>query len=88
MLRNFMQEKRSLAVVVDEFGGTAGMVSVEDVLEEIVGEIEDEFDEIDKIETALGKGHYVFSARLEIAETWTPKRTTKKHTQEELTQLR
>ena len=66
MLRNFMQEKRSLAVVVDEFGGTAGMVSVEDVLEEIVGEIEDEFDEVDKIETAIGKGHYVFSARLEI----------------------
>jgi putative hemolysin len=66
MLRNFMQEKRSLAVVVDEFGGTAGMVSVEDVLEEIVGEIEDEFDVEDKIETVLAEGHYLFSARLEI----------------------
>jgi CBS domain containing-hemolysin-like protein len=66
MLRNFIQEKRSLAIVVDEFGGTAGMVSVEDVLEEIVGEIEDEFDVEDKVETVLGEGHYVFSARLEI----------------------
>ena len=66
MLRNFMQEKRSLAVVVDEFGGTAGMVSVEDVLEEIVGEIEDEFDVEDKMETVLAEGHYLFSARLEI----------------------
>ena len=66
MLRNFMQEKRSLAVVVDEFGGTAGMVSVEDVLEEIVGEIEDEFDVEDKVETVLEEGHYVFSTRLEV----------------------
>ena len=66
MLRNFMQEKRSLAVVVDEFGGTAGMVSVEDVLEEIVGEIEEEFDVEDKVETVLGEGHYVFSTRLEV----------------------
>lgn len=66
MLRNFMQEKRSLAVVVDEFGGTAGMVSVEDVLEEIVGEIEDEFDVEDKLETVLEEGHYVFSTRLEV----------------------
>jgi len=66
MLRNFMQEKRSLAVVVDEFGGTAGMVSVEDVLEEIVGEIEDEFDVEDKVETVLGEGHFVFSTRLEV----------------------
>lgn len=66
MLRNFIQEKRSLAVVVDEFGGTAGMVSVEDVLEEIVGEIEDEFDVEDKVETVVGEGHYVLSARWEI----------------------
>lgn len=66
MLRNFMQEKRSLAVVVDEFGGTAGMVSVEDVLEEIVGEIEDEFDVEDNVEIALGEGHYVFSTRFEV----------------------
>ncbi|MFM8995912.1 MAG: hemolysin family protein [Bacteroidota bacterium] len=66
MLRNFMQEKRSLAVVVDEFGGTAGMVSVEDVLEEIVGEIEDEFDVEDNVEVALGEGHYVFSTRFEV----------------------
>jgi len=66
MLRSFIQEKKSIAIVVDEFGGTAGMVSVEDVLEEIVGEIEDEFDVDDKVETVLGDNHYLFSARLEV----------------------
>lgn len=66
MLRNFIQEKKSIAIVVDEFGGTAGMVSVEDVLEEIVGEIEDEFDVIDKVENTIDPQHYLFSARLEI----------------------
>lgn len=66
MLRNFIHERKSIAIVVDEFGGTAGMVSVEDVLEEIVGEIEDEFDIEDRIETQLGIGHFCFSARLEI----------------------
>lgn len=66
MLRNFIQEKKSIAIVVDEFGGTAGMVSVEDILEEIVGEIEDEFDVVDKVETVLGDQHYLFSARLEV----------------------
>lgn len=66
MLRSFIQEKKSIAIVVDEFGGTAGMVSVEDVLEEIVGEIEDEFDVVDKVETVLGDKHYLFSARLEV----------------------
>ncbi len=66
MLRNFIQERKSIAIVVDEFGGTAGMVSVEDILEEIVGEIEDEFDVEDRIETQFSDNHFLFSARLEI----------------------
>ncbi|MDA1182118.1 MAG: hemolysin family protein [Bacteroidetes bacterium] len=66
MLRNFIQERKSIAIVVDEFGGTAGMVSVEDILEEIVGEIEDEFDVEDRIETKFSDKHFLFSARLEI----------------------
>lgn len=66
MLRNFIQERRSLAVVVDEFGGTAGMVTIEDVLEQIVGEIEDEFDVEEMTEVVLGDKHFRFSARLEV----------------------
>jgi len=66
MLRNFIQERRSLAVVVDEFGGTAGMVTIEDVLEQIVGEIEDEFDVEEQTEVVLGEKHFRFSARLEV----------------------
>jgi len=66
MLRNFIHERRSLAVVVDEFGGTAGMVTIEDVLEQIVGEIEDEFDVEDRIEQVLGDGHYRLCGRLEV----------------------
>ena len=66
MLRKFIQERKSIALVVDEFGGTAGMVSVEDILEEIVGEIEDEFDVEDRVESKLGDNHFLFSARLEV----------------------
>jgi CBS domain containing-hemolysin-like protein len=66
MLRNFIQQRKSLAIVVDEFGGTAGIATIEDVVEEIFGEIEDEFDTFDSNEQVLGENHYRFASRLEI----------------------
>lgn len=66
ILREFIQKKRSIAIVLDEFGGTSGLVTIEDVIEEIFGEIEDEFDTEDLTETVVKPDHYIFSARLEI----------------------
>ncbi|MFT6716927.1 MAG: putative hemolysin [Saprospiraceae bacterium] len=65
-LNSFMRQQKSILVVVDEFGGTAGMVTVEDVMEEIFGEIEDEHDIQEHTEEKLSEGTYLFSGRLEI----------------------
>ncbi|MCQ2237891.1 MAG: hemolysin family protein [Bacteroidaceae bacterium] len=66
LMRLFMQQKKSLAVVVDEFGGTSGIVSLEDLVEEITGDIEDEHDNTNYIAKKIGDKEYVISARLEI----------------------
>jgi len=66
LMKTLMQQKRSLAIVVDEFGGTSGMVSLEDIMEEITGEIEDEHDNNSHVAKQTADGEYVLSARLEI----------------------
>ena len=66
LMQMLMQQKRSLAIVVDEFGGTSGLVSLEDIMEEITGEIEDEHDNAKHVAKQVGEHEYVLSARLEI----------------------
>jgi CBS domain containing-hemolysin-like protein len=66
LLRMFVREKRNIALVVDEFGGTSGMITIEDLLEEIVGDIEDEHDTTDLVERVVKPGEFVLSGRLEI----------------------
>ena len=66
LMKQLMQQKRSLAVVVDEFGGTSGLVSLEDIMEEITGEIEDEHDNTNLVAKQIGDQEYILSARLEI----------------------
>lgn len=68
LLSQFIQQRLSIAIVVDEFGGTSGMVTSEDILEEIFGEIEDEHDTIDLIKKQIAPDEYVFSGRLELDE--------------------
>ncbi|MFP4059951.1 MAG: hemolysin family protein [bacterium] len=67
LLRKLMHEHKSLAVVVDEFGGTSGMITIEDLIEEIIGEIEDEHDVSEFVERKINENEFIFSARLEIA---------------------
>lgn len=66
LMKQLMQQKRSLAVVIDEFGGTSGLVSLEDIMEEITGEIEDEHDNTNLVAKQLSDHEYMLSARQEI----------------------
>ncbi len=68
VLQLFTKRRTHVAVVVDEFGGTAGLLTIEDVVETIVGDIDDEHDQDELVEQPTGPGTYAFSARLEVAE--------------------
>lgn len=66
LMRMLMQQKKSLAVVIDEFGGTSGIISLEDLVEEIIGEIEDEHDNQNLVAKQLSNNEFLLSGRLEI----------------------
>ena len=66
ILAEFIRRRRHLAVVVDEYGGTSGILTMEDIVEELIGDIEDEHDNEALVEMELGPGHYRFSARCEV----------------------
>lgn len=66
VLNILSRKHKSMAVVIDEYGGTAGIITVEDIIEELFGEIEDEHDSVAMIEEEVGQGRYRFSARLEV----------------------
>ncbi len=66
LMQTLIKDKRNIAVVIDEFGGTAGVISLEDVLEQIFGEIEDEHDETELIEKKISDREYVLSGRTEV----------------------
>jgi len=66
LISKFTRERKSIAWVVDEFGGTAGIITMEDVLEELFGEIEDEYDTEEFVEKQIAENEYIFSGRLEL----------------------
>src|SRR5574344_348237 len=68
LLREFQENKVHIAIVVDEFGGTSGLITLEDILEEIVGEINDEYDDDDKLYTLIDKNTYLFEAKIMLTD--------------------
>ena len=65
-MNKFTKERKSIAWVIDEFGGTAGIVTMEDLLEEIFGDIKDEYDTEEFVEKQLATNEFIFSGRLEL----------------------
>ncbi len=68
LMKQLMQSKKSLSVVVDEFGGTSGIITLEDLVEELLGDIEDEHDNKNTVAKAINENEFILSARLEIEE--------------------
>ena len=68
LLRDFQENKVHIAIVVDEFGGTSGIITLEDILEEIVGEINDEYDEEEKTYTRINANTYVFEGKTLLSD--------------------
>jgi len=66
LLRDFQQEKTHIAVVVDEYGGTEGIITLDDILEEIIGEIADEYDDEESLYTRFKNGIYIFDAKIDL----------------------
>ena len=66
VLKLLTKQSKSISVVIDEYGGISGILTVEDIVEELFGEIEDEYDKVDHIENKIDKNNYNFSARLEV----------------------
>ena len=68
LLKEFQQKKNHLAIVVDEYGGTSGLITLEDIMEEIIGDISDEFDEIDLNFSKIDETTYVFDAKISLKD--------------------
>lgn len=68
LLREFQENKVHIAIVVDEYGGTSGLITLEDILEEIVGEINDEYDEEEKFYSKLNYNTYVFKGKVLLTD--------------------
>ena len=68
LMQEFQSIKTHLAIVVDEYGGTSGVISLEDVIEEIVGDISDEFDDFDLLFTKLDKSNYLFEGKTALKD--------------------